>query len=244
MLYNTDEKVCMIGSPAPPLHLLVTQDSQSCAMTTRYIFHLQERWGSVTHPCPRLSTPPPLQINPLNQLPTPMMMCLPMLPAPTLSTLLHLIIVATLIRPLPPHIHSIIRTLREPVALLPIMGDDGAVDGAGVVFGNASDDDAVGAGGTAVVGPGGLDGELEVWLLGVREGEVFVVVVGVWVWGSWELVGGRRGGGEMMRWGGGWSHLSLPRVLPWDASCRASVAAALMADLLYDVPSQLQPVGS
>jgi len=60
------------------------------------------------------------------------------------------------------------------------MRDDGAVDGAGEVLGDAAEDDAVGAGGGAGVDvAGGEDGEFEVRGLGVGEGEVFVVVVGV-----------------------------------------------------------------
>lgn len=61
------------------------------------------------------------------------------------------------------------------------MRDDGAVDGAGEVGGDAAEDDAVGAGGGAAVDvAGGEDGKFEVRGLSVGEGEVLVVVVGVW----------------------------------------------------------------
>lgn len=86
---------------------------------------------------------------------------------PSATSLLRLVI------PLPPNIHTVIRTFGEVVLLLPVVRDDGAVDGARVVLGDAADDDAVGAGGGAGVGLVVLeDGEFEVWFLGVGEGEV------------------------------------------------------------------------
>jgi len=73
------------------------------------------------------------------------------------------------------------------------MRDDGAVDGAREVGGDAADDDAVGPrGGAGVGGAGGEDGEFEVGGLCVGEGEALVVVVGVW-WGE-GLIRGREGG--------------------------------------------------
>jgi len=103
-----------------------------------------------------------------------LLLSLPLLPS--LSLALALILSLTT------HIHRIIRTLSEPVLCLSVVGDDRAEDGARVVLGDATDDDAVGAGRLAVVDAGLLDGELEVGLLGVGEGEMLVVVVSVGVW--------------------------------------------------------------
>lgn len=89
-----------------------------------------------------------------------------------------------LVIPLPPNIHTIIRTFCEVVLLLPVVRDDGTVDGARVVLGDTADDDAVGAGGGAGVCLVVLeDGEFEVGFLGVGEGEVLegVSETGVWL---------------------------------------------------------------
>ena len=64
---------------------------------------------------------------------------------------------------LPAQVHAIITALRKAVSPLPIVRDDGTVDGAAVVIGDAADDDAVGAGGGPVVDCSARhDGEFEV----------------------------------------------------------------------------------
>ncbi len=112
--------------------------------------------------------PSPLQINPLNQLPPKPLTLLALLSLP-----LH-----SLERPLPPHIHRIITTLRKPVPALPIMRNDGAIHGATEVFADAPNQNPVGPRRAAVIDfPVLEDGEFQVRGGGVREGEVLVVVV-------------------------------------------------------------------
>ena len=72
---------------------------------------------------------------------------------------------------LPAQVHRIVTALREAVLPLPIVRDDGTVDGAAVVVGNAADDDAVGArGGPVVDSSARHDGEFEVGSLGAGQG--------------------------------------------------------------------------
>ena len=52
---------------------------------------------------------------------------------------------------LPAQVHRIITALREAVLALPIVCDDGTVDGAAVVVGDAADNDAVRARGGPLV---------------------------------------------------------------------------------------------
>jgi len=112
----------------------------------------------------------PLQINPLNKLP-PKPSTFPLLPFPPPHK-----------RPLPPHIHRIITTLREPILPLPIMRDDRTVHRTAKVFTDTPDHDPVRTRGRTVVGGAGLeDGEFEIRGGGVGEAEVLVVVVGVGV---------------------------------------------------------------
>ena len=60
------------------------------------------------------------------------------------------------------------------------MRDHGAIDGAGEIFGNAADDNAVGAGGGGGFDVAGGEGRgFEIGGLSVGEGEVLVVIVGV-----------------------------------------------------------------
>lgn len=109
-----------------------------------------------------------------------------MLPPPltSLSPLSPILILSLtrLIRPLTSRVHSVIGALCKPILPLSIMRDNSTVDGARVIIGNTSDDDAVGTRAlTVVCAAGARDGKFEVGGLCVLEGEVFVVVVGVGV---------------------------------------------------------------
>lgn len=114
------------------------------------------RTSSTAQPYPSLS-----QFNPLNQLPRFALLC--GLDVPTLA----------------PQVDGVIPALGEPILPLPVMRDHGTVHGTPVILGNGSNHQPVGAGRGPVVGPAGEDGEFEVGLHGVWEGEVLVVVVGV-----------------------------------------------------------------
>lgn len=82
---------------------------------------------------------------------------------------------------LAPQIDGIVPAFGEPVLPLPVVRDHGTIHGATVVLGDGPNDHSVGAGRAPVVRLAGHDGELEVGLHGVLEGEVLVVVVGVGV---------------------------------------------------------------
>lgn len=93
------------------------------------------------------------------------------------------LVVLALVLALSTNVHRVVSALREPILRRSIVGDDGAEYSTLVVLGDAANDNAVGAGRTAVVDTAGVgDGELEVWLLSVGEAKVLVVVVDVGVY--------------------------------------------------------------
>jgi len=145
---------------------------------TIYEPHIQDQGlhPSLTH-INTIHQPPPM-------VPAPMAtsLLLPLTTALTSSLTLTILTIRSLIRPLSPHIHRVIRALCKPILPLPVMRDHSAEHRARIVLCNTADHHAVRTRRLAVVGRAiALDGEFEVGFLCVAEGEVLVVVVGVWV---------------------------------------------------------------
>lgn len=118
-------------------------------------------------------------------------------------------------------VHGVICTLGKSILSLSIVGDDGTEDGALEVLRDASNDDAVGTRRLAVIDAVLHDWEFQIWLMGVTEGEVLVVVVSVRVCDEWSV--GRSN--ECWTALGICVHLSLPGMVL--ASSRRLVAQGL-----------------
>lgn len=118
---------------------------------------------------------------------------------------LALVALAGLVGALAVDIHSVISTLCKAVLLLSVVGDDSTIDGARVVSRNASNHNSVRTRRLSIVSLSvGQDGEFEVWLLGVREAEMLIVIVSMGVWH--DLLEKHLG----LRFAACYSHLSFP----------------------------------
>lgn len=98
-----------------------------------------------------------------------------------------LVCAVTFVLSLSVHVHGVVSTLCESILPLTVMGDDRTEDSALEILGNAPNDDAVGTWRFAVVDAVLLNWKFQIWLVGVTEGEVLVVVVGVRVCNKWSI---------------------------------------------------------
>ena len=100
-----------------------------------------------------------------------------------MMTLALLVVTVALVLSFAIDIHGIISTLSESILLLTIVCDHSTEYSALVVFGDTSNDNAIGTWGLAIVDLAVLlNGKLEIWLVSMAEGEFLIVVVSVRVY--------------------------------------------------------------
>lgn len=98
-----------------------------------------------------------------------------------------LVVAVALVISLSVDVHGVVCTLSKSILPLSVVGDDRTEDGALKILGDAANHDAVGTRRLAIVDAVLLDRELQVRLVGVTEGEMFVVIVIVRVCNEWSI---------------------------------------------------------